>query len=76
MELAKTQRLDSAGDLATAWTQAEFEAQLHAQGAGYHIHHPFNVRMNSGQCSPDEIRHWVKNRFYYQICIPRKDAAI
>ena len=76
MELAQTHRPDPAGDPATAWTRAEFEARLHAQGAGYHIHHPFNVRMNSGQCTPDELRHWVKNRFYYQICIPRKDAAI
>ena len=32
--------------------------------------------MNSGGCTPDEIRCWVANRFYYQICIPRKDAAI
>ena len=61
---------------ATAWTRAEFEARLHAQGAGYHIHHPFNARMNSGQCPPEEIRHWIRNRFCHQICIPRKDAAI
>ena len=79
MELAQIPRpdtADTAGDLATAWTREEFEARLHAQGAGYHIHHPFNIRMNSGQCTPEELRHWVKNRFYYQICIPRKDAAI
>ena len=61
---------------ATAWTRAEFEARLHAQGAGHHIHHPFNARMNSGQCPPEEIRHWIRNRFCHQICIPRKDAAI
>ena len=54
----------------------EFEAQLRDRGAAYHIHHPFNVRMNSGGCTADEIRCWVANRFYYQICIPRKDAAI
>ena len=59
-----------------AWNPEEFKAQLHAQGRSYHIHHPFNVRMNSGGCSPGEIRRWVANRFYYQICIPRKDAAI
>jgi pyrroloquinoline-quinone synthase len=59
-----------------AWDRATFEQQLRAKGAGYHIHHRFNVRMNGGQCTPEEIRTWVANRFYYQICIPRKDAAI
>ena len=59
-----------------AWNPEEFKTQLHAQGRSYHIHHPFNVRMNSGGCTPGEIRRWVANRFYYQICIPRKDAAI
>jgi pyrroloquinoline-quinone synthase len=59
-----------------AWTQAEFETRLREKGRAYHIHHPFNVRMNTGGCTPDELRCWVANRFYYQICIPRKDAAI
>lgn len=58
------------------WSRQEFEAQLRAKGRGYHIHHPFNVRMNAGGCTPEEIRCWVANRFYYQVCIPRKDAAI
>ncbi|MEX8194790.1 pyrroloquinoline-quinone synthase PqqC [Comamonas guangdongensis] len=59
-----------------AWNRAEFEARLRDKGRAYHIHHPFNLRMNAGGCSPDELRCWVANRFYYQICIPRKDAAI
>jgi pyrroloquinoline-quinone synthase len=54
----------------------EFEARLRAQGAGYHIHHPFNLRMNNGQLTPRQIRGWVANRFYYQISIPIKDAAM
>lgn len=58
------------------WSRSEFEAQLRACGAGYHIHHPFNVRMNGGQLSEDQIRGWVANRFYYQVNIPQKDAAI
>ncbi len=58
------------------WTREEFEAQLRAKGAGYHIHHPFNVAMNSGRLSPEQIRGWVLNRFYYQINIPLKDGAI
>lgn len=59
-----------------AWSREEFEKQLRAKGAGYHIHHPFNVAMNSGKLSPDQIRGWVQNRFYYQINIPLKDGAI
>lgn len=59
-----------------AWTAEEFEAQLRAKQAGYHIYHPFNQRMASGRCTPEQIRTWVANRFYYQINIPLKDAAI
>jgi len=58
------------------WSREEFEAQLRAQGARYHIHHPFNVRMSSGRLSPRQIRGWVQNRFYYQVSIPLKDAAM
>jgi pyrroloquinoline-quinone synthase len=61
---------------APAWNRSEFEAQLRARGAGYHINHPFNVRMNSGLLREDQIRGWVANRFYYQVNIPRKDGAI
>jgi pyrroloquinoline-quinone synthase len=61
--------------VAAPWTRSEFEAQLRARGAGYHIHHPFNVRMNSGQLGKDQIRGWVANRFYYQVNIPQKDGA-
>ena len=59
-----------------AWSREEFEAQLRAKGRAYHIHHPFNVMLNSGGASPEQIRGWVANRFYYQISIPVKDAAI
>jgi pyrroloquinoline-quinone synthase len=62
--------------VAAPWTASEFEAQLRARGAGYHIHHPFNVRMNSGQLREEQIRGWVANRFYYQVMIPQKDGAI
>jgi len=61
---------------ATPWSPEEFEAQLRALGSRYHIHHPFNVLMSSGGATPDQLRGWVANRFYYQICIPIKDAAI
>ncbi len=49
---------------------------LREQGRAYHIHHPFNVMLNSGRASPEQIRGWVANRFYYQRSIPLKDAAI
>jgi pyrroloquinoline-quinone synthase len=61
---------------AAAWTHDEFEAQLKARGSRYHIHHPFNVMLNTGRATPEQIRGWVANRFYYQISIPIKDAAI
>ncbi|TWI69136.1 pyrroloquinoline-quinone synthase [Pseudoduganella lurida] len=58
------------------WTRGEFEERLRDKSRGYHIHHPFNVRLNGGLCSPDQVRGWIANRFYYQSLIPRKDAAI
>ena len=61
---------------AVAWTREEFEQQLRERGRAYHIHHPFNVMLNSGKASREQIRGWVANRFYYQIKIPVKDAAI
>ncbi len=57
-------------------SRAQFEAQLRAKGAFYHIHHPYHVAMHSGGSSQQQIRGWVANRFYYQIAIPQKDAAV
>ncbi|OPX53789.1 pyrroloquinoline quinone biosynthesis protein C, partial [Oceanospirillum multiglobuliferum] len=65
--MAATQAKPSSRPDDAPWTRETFEAQLRGLGVRYHIHHPFNVRLNSGQCSPDEIRGWVANRFYYQI---------
>jgi pyrroloquinoline-quinone synthase len=59
-----------------AWTREEFEAKLREKGAAYHIHHPFNRMLNEGRANPEQIRGWVANRYYYQISIPIKDAAI
>jgi len=58
------------------WTLPEFERELRAKGRNYHIHHPFNLMLNCGRAAPEQIRGWVANRFYYQINIPIKDAAI
>ncbi len=60
----------------SAWTKPEFEERLRQKGRAYHIHHPFNVMLNSGAANREQIRGWVANRFYYQINIPIKDAAI
>ena len=61
----------------TPWDQETFTAKLREAGAGaYHDKHPFHVLMNHGKLSPEAVRGWTANRFYYQLNIPRKDAAI
>jgi pyrroloquinoline-quinone synthase len=54
----------------------DFISQLRAQGGRYHNLHPFHRRMDAGELSREELQRWVTNRFYYQKCIPLKDAAI
>ncbi|MDE2617965.1 MAG: pyrroloquinoline-quinone synthase PqqC [Burkholderiales bacterium] len=66
----------AADDGRPAWGRDEFEAKLRERGRSYHIHHPFNVMLNTGRASPEQIRGWVANRFYYQIAIPVKDGAV
>ena len=59
------------------WHRETFVEKLRAIGMrAYHDKHPFHVAMNEGQLSPDALRGWVANRFYYQRNIPIKDAAI
>jgi pyrroloquinoline-quinone synthase len=59
-----------------AWTRNEFEAKLRERGKSYHIHHPFNVMLNTGKATPEQVRGWVANRYCYQVAIPVKDAAV
>ena len=61
---------------ASPQTPSELEAALRAQHSRYHHLHPFHRRMNAGELTPEEVRRWVVNRFYYQKSIPLKDAAI
>ena len=61
---------------AAPWSREEFEQRLRAKGKRYHIHHPYQVAMNSGRLTKEQIQGWVCNRFYYQISIPIKDAAV
>lgn len=58
------------------WSPEEFEAELRGLGVRYHIHHPFQVMMNRGELDKPAVQGWVANRYYYQINIPRKDAAL
>ncbi len=58
------------------WTREEFEDRLRNKGQGYHIHHPIHVLMYEGKLSKEQLQCWVANRYYYQIMIPQKDAAI
>lgn len=57
-------------------SQCDFEARLRQIGAErYHDRHPFHARLHGGDCSADQVRAWVINRYYYQHSIPMKDAA-
>lgn len=59
-----------------AQSRDAFEARLRAIGAArYHDRHPFHHRLHCGRCTPDEVRAWVVNRWWYQSRIPMKDAA-
>jgi len=59
------------------WDRETFVEKLRAIGArAYHDKHPFHVAINEGHLSPEALRGWVANRFYYQRNIPLKDAAI
>lgn len=58
------------------WSRSEFQDRLRDQGKGYHIHHPYNRLLNSGRLSQRQVQLWVANRFYYQLNIPLKDAAV
>jgi len=59
------------------WNRDEFTRRLREIGMSrYHHLHPFHIAMNEGKLNERAIRGWVLNRFYYQINIPIKDAAI
>ena len=57
-------------------SREDFEARLRQIGAErYHDKHPFHHLLHGGGCTPDQVRAWVINRYYYQHSIPMKDAA-
>jgi pyrroloquinoline-quinone synthase len=71
-----TSALEPALRDAAPWSPDELVATLRAMGSRYHHLHPFHQRMNEGRLSREELQRWVANRYYYQVCIPLKDAAI
>lgn len=57
-------------------TGETLEQRLRQIGAErYHDKHPFHHLLHGGQCTPDQVRAWVINRWAYQAAIPMKDAA-
>ncbi|KPV58698.1 pyrroloquinoline quinone biosynthesis protein PqqC [Paenibacillus sp. A3] len=59
------------------WSNDEFLMRLRRIGEQrYHDKHPYHIRMHEGKLSPEQLRAWVANRFYYQKNIPVKDALI
>jgi pyrroloquinoline-quinone synthase len=54
-----------------------FVARLRDVGAKhYHDKHPFHRAMHAGSLTRAQVHSWIYNRYYYQKCIPIKDAAI
>ncbi len=64
-------------DYCNSWDEAQFEQQLRRAGTGVSHLSPVQRDAELGQgATREQIQGWVANRFYYQISIPRKDAAI
>ncbi|WP_461517237.1 pyrroloquinoline-quinone synthase PqqC [Porticoccus sp.] len=68
--------MNSKGTQLPPMSRSEFEQALRAKGNFYHTQHPYHIAMYEGRSTPEQIRGWVANRYYYQINIPLKDAAI
>ncbi|MFF2041379.1 pyrroloquinoline-quinone synthase PqqC [Kitasatospora sp. NPDC058170] len=62
--------------MAQPLTRERFAARLYDLRERYWDTHPFHLRLHSGGCTPPELRRWVANRWYYQLCLTRKNAAI
>ncbi|QBD82552.1 pyrroloquinoline quinone biosynthesis protein PqqC [Ktedonosporobacter rubrisoli] len=60
----------------SAWASDEFVAALYAQSNYYCHRHPFLILMNEGHLKPFQVQRWAANCFYYQACLPLKDAAL
>jgi coenzyme PQQ biosynthesis protein C len=55
----------------------ELEAALRRIGTErYHNRHPFHRLLHGGKLDKGQVQAWALNRYCYQSCIPRKDAAL
>src|SRR5215831_17835997 len=62
---------------AVPWDRETFVTHLRDVGISrYHDKHHFHRLMNTGKLTPEQLRGWAANRFYYQRNIPIKDTAI
>jgi pyrroloquinoline quinone biosynthesis protein D len=58
-------------------TRDQLEAALRQIGAErYHSNHRFHKLLHGGELTKQQVQAWALNRFYYQACIPIKDAAL
>ncbi|GAN79880.1 pyrroloquinoline-quinone synthase PqqC [Acidocella aminolytica] len=58
-------------------SQMGLEAALRDVGASrYHSLHPFHKLLHGGKLSKTQVQAWALNRYYYQACIPIKDAIV
>lgn len=60
----------------SALSREQFEEALRAHADRYWSNHPFHHAMHEGKLTRDQLQAWVVNRYYYQKCLPLKDAAI
>ncbi|WKD27946.1 pyrroloquinoline-quinone synthase PqqC [Halomonas sp. KG2] len=61
---------------ATPLSREAFREALMGKGQYYHLNHPFQQAMANGELTQEQLQGWVANRFYYQLMIPQKDAAL
>jgi pyrroloquinoline-quinone synthase len=62
---------------ATLQPPDQLVARLRDEGVRrYHDQHPFHQAMHAGALTPEALRTWTANRYYYQTRIPIKDALI
>src|SRR3954454_16845804 len=55
----------------------ELDSALRKIGAErYHNLHPFHKLLHGGKLTRGQVQAWALNRYCYQSCIPRKDAAL
>lgn len=64
------------GTPAVTLSPEAFRQALLSKGQYYHLHHPFQQAMAEGELTQEQLQGWVANRFYYQLMIPQKDAAL